>query len=34
MQENFELVQRGFRILVGSMSGFIGQEINRVYRNN
>lgn len=34
MQENFELVQRGFRILVGTMSGFIGQEINRVYRNN
>ena len=34
MQENFELVQRGFRILVGSMSEFIGQEINRVYRNN
>jgi hypothetical protein len=34
MQENFELVQRGFRILVGSMSGFIGQEISRVYRNN
>lgn len=34
MQENFELVQKGFRILVGSMSGFIGQEINRVYRNN
>lgn len=34
MQENFELVQRGFRILVGSMSGFIGQEINRIYRNN
>ena len=34
MQENFELVQRGFRILVGSMSGFIGQEISRVYRDN
>ncbi|MBQ1959409.1 MAG: hypothetical protein II354_03180 [Firmicutes bacterium] len=34
MQENYELVQRGFRILLGSMSGFIGQEINRVYRNN
>ena len=34
MQENFELVQKGFRILVGSMSGFIGQEISRVYRNN
>lgn len=34
MQENFDLVQRGFRILVGAMSGYIGQEINRVYRNN
>ena len=34
MQENFELVQRGFRTLVGTMSGYIGQEINRVYRNN
>ena len=34
MQENYELVQRGFRILVGAMSGYIGQEINRVYRNN
>lgn len=34
MQENYELVQKGFRILLGSMSGFIGQEINRVYRNN
>ena len=33
MQENYELVQRGFRILLGSISGFIGQEINRVYRN-
>ena len=34
MQENYELVQRGFRVLVGAMSGYIGQEINRVYRNN
>ena len=33
MQENYELVQRGFRVLVGSMSGFIGQELSRVYRN-
>ena len=33
MQENYELVQKGFRILLGSISGFIGQEINRVYRN-
>ena len=34
MQENYELVQRGFRILLGSMSGFIGQEINRVFRDD
>ena len=33
MQENYELVQSGFRILLGSISGFIGQEINRLYRN-
>lgn len=33
MQENFELVQKGFRVLVGSMSSFIGQEISRIYRN-
>ena len=31
MQDNYELVQRGFRILVGSMSGYIGQELNKVY---
>ena len=34
MQENYELVQRGFRILVSSMSGFIGQELNRTYKSN
>ena len=33
MQENYELVQRGFRILVSSMSGFIGQEMSRVYKS-
>lgn len=33
MQENYELVQRGFRILVASLSGYIGQELNRVYKN-
>lgn len=33
MQENFELVQKGFRILVGTLSGFIGREMSRVYRN-
>ncbi len=33
MQENYELVQRGFRILVGSMSSYIGQEMNRIYKS-
>ena len=33
MQENYELVQRGFRILVGSMSSYIGQSLNRVYKD-
>ena len=32
MQENFELVQRGFRILVASMSGYVGQELNKAYK--
>ncbi len=31
--ENVELVQKGFRILVSAMSGFIGQQMNKVYRN-
>lgn len=31
MQENYVLVQKGFRILVGSMSGYIGQVFNRKY---
>ena len=34
MQENVELVQQGFRILVKSLSGFIGQELSRKYRNS
>ncbi len=34
MQENFELVQRGFRILLSSMSGYIGQELNKTYKND
>lgn len=31
MMENVELVNRGFRILVGSLSGVIGQEMSRKY---
>lgn len=31
MQENYELVQRGFRMLVGSMSSYIGQTLNKIY---
>ena len=34
MQENFEYVQRGFRILVFSMSGYIGQEFRKVYQDD
>lgn len=33
MQENYVLVQKGFRILLSSMSGYIGQELNRIYKN-
>lgn len=33
MHENYELVQRGFRKLVYSMSGYIGQELSNVYRD-
>lgn len=33
MQENFLLVQKGFRVLLGSMSGYIGQELSRKYGN-
>lgn len=31
MQENYLFVQKGFRILLGSMSGYIGQKMNRCY---
>ena len=34
VQENYELVQRGFRTLVFAMSGFIGQELHRTYKAN
>ena len=33
MQENYELVQRGFRILVGSLSSYIGQTLHRKYKD-
>jgi hypothetical protein len=34
MQENYELVQRGFRILVRSMSSYIGQTLNKAYKDD
>lgn len=33
MQEYFELVQKGFRILVPALSGYLGQELNRYYQD-
>lgn len=30
-QENYELVQKGFRVLVSSLSGYIGQEFSRIF---
>lgn len=33
MQENYELVQKGFRQLLPHMAGYIGQEMSRVYKN-
>ena len=33
MQENYELVQKGFRILHPWLAGYIMQEMRRVYRN-
>lgn len=33
MQENFDYVQRGFRILVQSMSGYIGRELSKIYKD-
>lgn len=33
-QDNYGLVQRGFRVLVSSMSGYIGLMFNRVYGDN
>ena len=34
MQENYELIQKGFRILLPDMAGYIGREMSRVYKNN
>lgn len=33
MQENFDLVQHGFRVLVVSLSGYIGQTMSKLYGN-
>lgn len=33
MFENYEIIQKGFRILHPLMSGYIGKEMNRVYRD-
>jgi len=33
MLDNYELVQKGFRILHPLMAGYIGQEFSRVYKN-
>ena len=34
MQENLELVQKGFRLLLGTLSGYICREMKRQNRNN
>ena len=33
MQENYELIQKGFRILLPDMAGYIGREMSRVYKD-
>ena len=33
MQENIEYVQRGFRILLATMSGFLWQRMRRIYKD-
>ena len=33
MQENYELVQRGFRILLPDMAGYICREMSRIYKD-
>ena len=34
MLENYELVQKGFRILHPLMAGYIGRELSRVYKES
>mgnify|MGYP007070064685 FL=1 len=34
MQENYELVQKGFRVLHPLMAGYIGLELNRSYHDD
>ena len=34
MQENYDLVQKGFRILHPMLAGYIGREMNRIYRDS
>ena len=34
MQENYELVQKGFRTLHPSMAGYIGRELNSIYHDS
>lgn len=33
MPENYELIQKGFRILLPDMAGYIGREMSRVYKD-
>jgi len=33
VKENYELIQKGFRILLPQMAGYIGQEMSRVYHD-
>ena len=34
MNDNYELVQKGFRILVSAMSQYIGMQLSREYKDN
>lgn len=34
MHDNYELVQKGFRVLITSLSGYIGQKMRLEYKNN